>query len=84
MKNYCLFCDYTTSNTKDFKRHLMTAKHKIQQNTTKIQQKYTKKHQKTPEIPYQRPQTPYPRHEETRRQGPLKRSWSPRDHPDAT
>tara|TARA_B110000967_G_C18898327_1_gene572480 strand:+ start:174 stop:1103 length:930 start_codon:yes stop_codon:yes gene_type:complete len=37
MKNYCLFCDYTTSNTKDFKRHLMTAKHKIQQNTTKIQ-----------------------------------------------
>ena len=37
MKNYCKFCDYTTSNTKDFKRHLMTAKHKIQQNTTKIQ-----------------------------------------------
>ena len=37
MKNYCEKCDYYTSNSKDYKRHLLTAKHKIQQNTTKIQ-----------------------------------------------
>jgi hypothetical protein len=32
-----MICAYTTGNTKDFNRHLLTAKHKIQQNTTKIQ-----------------------------------------------
>ena len=36
MKHFCEICNYTTGNSKDYKKHLLTAKHKIQQNTTKI------------------------------------------------
>ena len=35
MKYICENCSYYTSNSKDYKKHLLTAKHKIQQNTTK-------------------------------------------------
>ncbi len=39
-KNYfCELCNFTTSNKKDFNRHLLTQKHKIQQNTTTLPQK---------------------------------------------
>ena len=39
-KNYfCEICNFTTSNKKDFNRHLLTRKHKIQQNTTTLPQK---------------------------------------------
>ena len=34
MKYFCEYCNYTTSSNKDYKKHLLTAKHKIQQNTT--------------------------------------------------
>jgi hypothetical protein len=34
MKYFCENCNYSTSNSKDYKKHLLTAKHKIQQNTT--------------------------------------------------
>jgi hypothetical protein len=37
MKYFCEICNFSTSNSKDYKRHLSTAKHKIQQNTTQIQ-----------------------------------------------
>ena len=34
----CRTCNYTTGRESQYKRHLMTAKHKIQQNTIQIQQ----------------------------------------------
>jgi len=37
MNHLCEICNFYTSNIKDYKRHLTTAKHKIQQNTTQIQ-----------------------------------------------
>jgi hypothetical protein len=38
-KYYCENCDYTTSSKKDYNKHLMTRKHKLQQNTTDLSQK---------------------------------------------
>ncbi len=38
-KFYCESCDYTTSSKKDYNKHLLTRKHKIQQNTTDLSQK---------------------------------------------
>jgi len=35
---FCEFCEYTTNNKKDFKKHLMTSKHKNETNETNLKQ----------------------------------------------
>ena len=42
---FCESCNYTTSNKKDYNRHLSTRKHKILQNPTKS-------YKKTPKNPH--------------------------------
>ena len=41
-KYVCNFCDYFTSNKKDFDKHLSTLKHKNEQKSTKINKKSPK------------------------------------------
>ena len=42
-KYTCKKCDYNTSRKSQFNRHLLTAKHKNNENTTIIQQNTTQK-----------------------------------------
>jgi hypothetical protein len=44
---FCEFCEYTTNNKKDFKKHLMTAKHQNETNETKMKQLCPEKSQKS-------------------------------------
>lgn len=46
--HFCDCCDYTTANSKDFKKHLTTRKHILMTNPTKILQKIPKIPQKSP------------------------------------
>ena len=36
IKYHCNYCDFSTSNKKDYNRHLLTRKHKKTQNADKI------------------------------------------------